>query len=740
MVKVTESNFNVVAQADPGYGQIFSILMRRRFWLLGVSCGVLFLAAVLTLLSKPTYESSMQLLVEPNYQGKRDTKAQSEYADPGVEVDYATQLNVMRSPLLLQQTVDLLRPDYPNLTVKELKKYLVLTQVVEDKVNTKIVKAVYTDHDPIKTQKVLNALETVYQVYNRKQQQQRLNKGLEFINVQLPQVRDDVQRAEAKLERFRKKQNLIDPGQQATAISTSLNAIGQERQAAHTQYKDYEARESALQQKIGQSPQDALITSRLSQSSRYQTLLNEFQKTELALAQQRAVFTDKDPRVQILIDQSQRQRDLLQNEVKRVLGDQAAQLKSTGQGFLGQGQFGGIDQNLTAQLVEVQTNLRALIARDQSLVQSEKKLRNQLNQFPALLAEYNQLQPEVQVNRDKLEQLLKARQDLSLELARGGFVWQPLEAPLLGLKIGPNLERNLLLGLVAGLMLGCVAAFVREMMDDAVHTTDELEKQLELPLLGMTPELPKDRAGEPVIKLPLGKPQFLSPWTIQVSNWPPSWESLDLIYKNIELLNSVSAFKSLMITSALAGEGKSTLAVGLALSAARLHQRVLLIDADLRCPSLHKQLNIPNEQGLSTLLTSDVPIPTPNSVELSGSCIDILTAGPTPEDPPNLLSSQRMRQLMARFEQNYDLVLLDAPPVLGLVDAILAGSFCSGVVLVARIDQVTRTEVTQAKAMLSKLNVIGVVANGISGPTSGYYMSPYTRQKGGIVLQQSVAK
>jgi len=103
-----------------------------------------------------------------------------------------------------------------------------------------------------------------------------------------------------------------------------------------------------------------------------------------------------------------------------------------------------------------------------------------------------------------------------------------------------------------------------------------------LPLLGMTPELPQDKDSQP-INLPFGKPQIMAPWTIQVTNWPPAWESLDLIYKNIQLLNSVSSFKSLM-ASALAGEGKSTLALGLALSAARLHQRVLLIDADLRRP------------------------------------------------------------------------------------------------------------------------------------------------------------
>jgi uncharacterized protein involved in exopolysaccharide biosynthesis len=102
-----------------------------------------------------------------------------------------------------------------------------------------------------------------------------------------------------------------------------------------------------------------------------------------------------------MTDQSNRQRDLLQSEVKRVLGRESAQVKNTSEGLLGEGQLGGIDLNLTSQLVEVQTNLRALIARAQSLAGTEKQLTAELNRFPNLLSEYNQLQPEVQVNRDK---------------------------------------------------------------------------------------------------------------------------------------------------------------------------------------------------------------------------------------------------------------------------------------------------------------------------------------------------
>jgi capsular exopolysaccharide synthesis family protein len=147
---------------------------------------------------------------------------------------------------------------------------------------------------------------------------------------------------------------------------------------------------------------------------------------------------------------------------------------------------------------------------------------------------------------------------------------------------------------------------------------------------------------------------------------------------------------------------------------------VLLIDADLRNPTLHKKLNLPNEYGLSTLLSSDATVAVQSSIHSSSSYIDVLTSGRIPTDPANLLSSPRMGELIAGFEKNYDLVLLDASPVLGMVDAIITGSFCRGVVLVARIGKVTRNELTEATAMLSKLNILGVVANGAGSSTNGY--------------------
>ncbi|TFI52713.1 polysaccharide biosynthesis tyrosine autokinase [Mastigocladus laminosus UU774] len=730
---------NPVNETEPGYGQIFAVLIRRLPWFLVVFVTCIAGAALITKRTPPTYKSSMQLLVEPNYkQNTQGATTSSNFTDSNVVVDTATQLNIMQSSALIQKAVDKLKPEYPDITTDQIQGALVLNQLRtrEDNLATNIFQADYTDIDPDKTERVLNAIRQVYLEYNRQQQAERLRKGLRVVQQQLRDTVEEVNKAEANLQRFRRNQNLIDPEAQAESLEENLNAILQDRRTTRAQYEEARARYASLQQQLQSTPQNALVEARLSQSTRYQALLNEIQRTQLALAQERLRFTDQAPSVIKLVEQLQKQKELLQQEAGNTLGGQQGNTNASGSNLLNQGQKSEIDLTLAGQLVETQTNLLALAARDQSLAKKEQQVRDELKSFPAKLAEYSRLQPQILLGRERLQELLKAQQQLQQELDKGGFNWEVVEPPRKGMFMGPDLKQNLMLGAVVGLMLGGVAAFIRDASDDSVHTTAELERQTSLPVLGSTPKLPPAKTRESVFKLPFGKPEVLAPWTIQVLQSPPRWESLDLIYKNIELLNSVSTFKSLMVTSALPDEGKSGLALGLAMSAARLHKRVLLIDANLRSPNLHKQLNLPNEQGLSTLLVSESTLPNQISIPSAGSSyIDILTAGPAPADPANLLSSPRMEELMAAFEENYDLVIVDAPPVLGLVDALLTASACRSVIMVASIGRVTRTQLAQATAMLSRLNLIGVVANGVSDSGSTYV--PYAKQHS-LALQRAM--
>jgi len=730
-MQANTTGFNPTVDNDAGYGQIFAILLRRRLWILGVLLGAISVAAVQTSRQDPSFISTMQLLVEPNYQGKqnRPSDLEDQFSDTNVEIDSGTQINLMQSSTLLRKAMQRLQTKYPEFDPNDLgsigafKKSLSVSQVLysagsKKGAETKIFQITYTDNDPVKTQDVLAAMKQVYLDYNLEQQKARLVRGLAFVNEQLPEIERKVQQSEAALEKFRREQALVDPDLQAKAQTESLLRVQQERQTNLVLLRDLQTRYTNLQRQVALSPQQAVIASRLSQSPRYQAVLSEIQKTELALAQQRARFKDSTPYVQQILDLRQRQIGNLQAEAQRILGS-ASVAQGNGEALLSQGQLAGADLGLIGQMLDAQTNLQASLAREQALSVVEQQLRSELTRFPELLAEYGRLQPDIELSRETLKQLLKAQQDIGLEIARGGFDWQVVEEPRIGAKLGPSLLRNLLLGAIAGLLLGGVAAFAREAMDDAVHTSEDLKKQVPVPLLGTVPAMTIANADEeqPLINinLPFRKPSpDLAPPITSVVQWQPFRESMDLLYQNIQLLSATSPFKSLVITSALAGEGKSTLILGLAISAARLHQRVMLIDADLRRPSLHKLLGLPNDRGLSTLLSSNAPLPKQMAAQSSHlrSNISVLTAGPTPGDPAKLLSSQRMRDIIAAFEDTYDLVLLDAPPLIGMVDAMLTASRCNGVLLVGRINQVTRAELIQATTMLNKLNVIGVVANG----------------------------
>jgi polysaccharide biosynthesis transport protein len=733
---VAESNINPTAETDLGYGQLFGILWRRRFWLLAIFNAVLVSAGFITLLQKPTYMSKMQLLVEPNYQeSQRPELEPRNPSDRQRDIDYATQLNLMRSAPFLEKAVESLQSEYPDLTVKDVQLALTLGQVSEGEIETRIFQLSYVDDDPIKTQKMLQALQAVYQDYNLEQQELRIRQGLTFLNGQLSVIRRELGSSQDDLEQFRREQNLIDPEQEAIAASQALNQVRLEQRSVQAEYQEAQAQSLALQQQLSLSPEQALVASRLSQSDRIQNILNALQETELGLVQQQVIFRDDTPDVEVLLDQRQSQITLLNQEINRVLGSEFAGLVPRGEGALSAGQLSQIDLGLVGQLAEAQTRLQGLEARRRVLTLTEQILREELNEFPELIAEYSRLKPEVDIEQAILQQLIEERQRLSAELAGGGFNWQVVEVPQVGGKVGPDLKRNMLLGVVAGLFLGCVAAFIRESLDRVVHTSDDLKKQTALPLLGILPEMSSEekRSGLALFN----RAQSMIATDDPNAHWMPFREALDLIYKNIQLLRSSNAPLSIVITSALAGEGKSTLVLGLALSAARSHQRVLVIDADLRRPVLHERLDIPNEHGLSVLLEqSRLPL-RPIRLTIMGSQIDVIPAGPEPSDPVRLLSSQRMRQLMAIFEEKYDLVLIDAPPIVGRVDAVEIASVCSGVVMVGRLDRVTQAELSQATAMLNQLNVLGIVANGAKSYPGQY--DSYTHRNERVLAQRGRA-
>ena len=703
---MTQSSANYSTEPELGYSQLFAALVRQKFWFLGTFATAILGALLFTLTQDSAYESSMRLIIEPNYRQEYDPADEGGGSDRQRETDYFTQINLMRGEDLLARAAETLEPTYPGLSAADISEDLQIQQVQESGVETRIVSVSYTDTQPERAQQVLEALRLVYQNYALEQQTQRLNRGLESINDQIKEAQDGLTDSQDDLRSFRQDQSTIDPQQQAEALSNSLSDITQQQYTQQEQLQAAIAQYETLRRQVNLSPDQAFRAARLSQSPRFQSLLNALQATELELAERRAVYLDTEPRVEILLEQRQRQVRLLADEAERVLGPGAAGFN--GGDLQGFGQLSELDLELVESLAAAQAEIESLTASGESLDQAEQDLRSQLANFPALITEYDRLQPEITTEQTVLQQLLTQRELLSAELARGGFNWQVVSSPQLGREAGPSLQRNLLLGAVLGLFLGGLVAFIRESTDTVIRTPEDLQRS-RLPFLGVIPEhFASRRLLSARISQPRGSKPLDQGYTPIDAVLIPVQESFDLIFKRIQH-RLLSGQKTLAVAAVLPTAEK--IALGLAISSARLGYKVAYIEANLRDPQLGELLELPNLEGLSAFLearTSTLPL---SPVNISGATVDILPAGTITRDPVGLLASQRFKSLIGQMEQQYDYVFVEAPAIVGTADILEIASACQGVVAIADFNKTAQSDLEMSMRTLSEVDTIGLIAN-----------------------------
>jgi polysaccharide biosynthesis transport protein len=730
---MSQSIRDLETESDLGYGQLFAKLWQERFLFAGVFGGVLALAIPLILIKKPVYQSTMQVLVESNYQAKElQSDVESEFADATVEIDYATHLKVLKSSEILKRAIKKLGLKDSEHTVpeivQELRESLTVYRLVEEEstsesgTETNIIQTIYTGGDPQETKRVLEAIQEVYLNYNLEQQEKRLQDGLTFINNQIPHARNDLVKAEAALTQLSKKHSLVSPESEAIALEENIREIARQREALKAQQRQIIGNYNTLQEQLGLSAEDVPSMSRFGQSRSYQDLQKRLQETEIRLANESKKYTKNSPVIQSLIDERDSQRDLLTKQAKSILGKMPNNLVPARESLQKQGQFAG--SNNSAKIAQTQVDLIGIRERDISLAKTQAKLKQQLVNFPELIADYRNLAQEAQVKRDAIQRLLKAKQELEIELNRGGFNWQVIEPPLLGEKIAPSLPKDLFLSFIVASFLGGLAVFFKSAVDERITNPLEIKRQTALPILGTTPGLHLSYSERFFAQVSFLSTPHPTNSMKEIIQWNPFREAIDLIYENFRLTRTSPPIKSLAVTSAISGEGKSTFVLGLALSAARHQQRVLVIDADLRSASLHTPFNLNNDCGLANFLAGETNHLVIEQVSLLGETIDLIPAGSRPTDPVKLLSSSRLQILIDQYKQHYDLILVDTPPVIGMADAITIAANCDSAVMMMRLDKVKSAQLLDATALISKLNVLGIVANGSKEIAQEYNKQP----------------
>lgn len=288
--------------------------------------------------------------------------------------------------------------------------------------------------------------------------------------------------------------------------------------------------------------------------------------------------------------------------------------------------------------------------------------------------------------------------------------------------VRPNTMLNVTLGTLLGLIVVVSAIALVEYLDDDIDTREEVEKR-SLPFLGSI-----FRADPP-------KGVKRRGWVPSIVRDDPNSrlaESFRQVQTSLAFALSADGFKTLVVTSPGAGEGKSTTAANLAEALAESSKRILLIDGDLRKPDAHRYFDLPNNAGLTSAFLADVSA-VHSFVRRVDDWLFVLTSGPVPPNPAELLNSQKMRDLLAELSAHFDLIVVDSPPLLGLADASIWAGLTDGLLLVARKGKTRRGPFEEAVAAArgTKKPIVGVIVNGTERKKSGYYYYGYGYGKEG---------
>lgn len=369
---------------------------------------------------------------------------------------------------------------------------------------------------------------------------------------------------------------------------------------------------------------------------------------------------------------------------------------------------------------------RVVEERLNELLDQQAQVREEQRAFPELESQLRALEARRSLDQESFQFLLSQSYQAEITQAAASPYVEILDPATGAWRIQSRGRVNVILGALLGLILGVGAAFFLEYLDRTVRTSSDVESLLGIPVLGIIPRLRRIEAGVDSASELQGRGL---PLVVAMDPLDPAAEAYRNLRMNLMFMSTADdPIRTVLFSSPGPSEGKSTTAINFAVMLARQGQRVLVIDADLRRPSLHRALDVLREPGLTNLLVGDAepreavrPNVLPN--------LDFLPSGPFPPNPSELLNSKGMVRLLEEFEGRYDQVVIDSPPVLAVTDAAILAVHTDGVVLVLRSGETEQRTAERSVDQLRRLGVrvFGAVLNEVSAanPDESYYLQYY---------------
>ena len=703
--------------------ELWRALRRRRKLVAVTAAGIFALSGLITAyqrIFRPVYQGSFKLLISDPLNNESGNSASAaleggmfeELARNTTTNDIPTLIELLQSPLLLSSIAE--RHDMNSNSLSNL--ITITTGGGKRQQAEGILRVSITGRDPLEDKDLLEDLSSTYLQAALQQRQQRLSDGLGFLNKQAPALEAKLEQIQSEVSAFRQRHSLLEP----TAEGGALKRREAEIAALVLNLESGRNRLMRVRQEIA----NGTLTARgfqeaigglgngttagggaqgLTISDVDQSLLQQLLKVETELAEGRSKYNSDSSMV-------------------RGLESRLNQLKP----LLRKNQLEAVDAALNLNAGRLET------ARAQ-----ETELNRQFLKQPALIKQYETLQTRLQLAQNNLTGLVTVRENFQLEIAQRSVPWRVIDPPEINPNpIKPSIPRNLAVGAFLGLVGGAAAGLLRDRTDHVFHQAGEIKMDLGLPFLGHIPHVNAFKGVREDQRFLLSELDYDHQLKVDQDSKKANYqrffyqEAFRNLYTSIRFLNTDQPLRSIALSSTLPAEGKSLINVLLAKTLSEMGQRVLLIDADLRKPQLHTRLGLNNLLGLTNVLTDD-----------SNSWRDVLqkaenyenwsviTAGRRPPDPARLLSSSRMQQIVKDIKNSgeFDLILFDTPPVLGLADTALITANCDGLMLVVSLDRVDRSLPKEAIARIrsSGVPLLGVVTNAIKSERKGTHSYGY---------------
>ena len=723
--------------------EYFRTLVKRR-WVVLTSLAVIFgVVAIATLRATKIYQASGSIAIN-----KPDPMMMLDFANGHSggnyydTTDLDTEVRILRSDLLALQVIQQLdlekRPEFGGsgepspaslgLTTDELQPDSERTSAVlnsfKGKLNvelipdTRIIQISFRSPDKSLAANVVNTLMNTYVEQNFKTRFESTMQASDWLSKQLVDLQIKVETSQEKLVKYQKEHDILGIDDKQNITTAKLDELNRELTQAESDRMEKQAIYQLVQTPNPDAAAAAAAAGAGQQNSEQRAssglldrLHGEQADLKIQIAQLSTQFGPAYPRIAQLNSQLKETETQIQSETRKIV----AQIRG---------------DYLAA--AERENMLRAAL-------DEQKQQANKLNESAI---EYNLLKRDVDTNRALYEDLLEKLKEAGVSAGLRSTNFRTVDvARVPTVPAEPNVPRNLAFALALGLTTGVGLAFLLEAIDNTVRTPEQAQAISGLSSLGMIPlgsrtgtaatrpRLAMTTSREAVEMITQSRPQ---------SQMAESYRAL----RTSLLLSSVGGPpKIILITSALPQEGKTTTSLNCAIVLAQKGSRVLLIDADLRRPSIHKTMGVGPRTGLSNVLTGSAALQ-PTTVPFPAlPMLHVLPAGTPPPNPAELLASAKMREILEELKEQYDHIVIDTPPTLSVTDAVIMSQTADAVVLVIRSGQTTKQALRRARDILLRVNakVSGVLLNAadLHSPDYYYYYE-YQSKYGSRYYQQDV--